>query len=775
MSLFPFDKDLRNSFYRSYRIYNKTRKFKARNLKSETIRKIDGLQSNNPKEFWNLINSLKENPRNVPPVNPDEFLNHFKNLNQVNPTVSNTSERLKIILSDLESRSNLFNELDFSISDNEILLAIKKLKSNKSGGLQLITNNMLKAGQSYLVPSLKKLFNSILVSGFYPEHWSTGYLSPIFKAGDKTKPENYRGIAITGCLGKLLNSIFNNRLEKFLEKNNIISQFQIGFSKKCRTTDHMFVLKSAIDKHIGKSQKLYTCFIDFKKAFDSVLHEAIYIKLLKCEVGGLFYKLLKNMYSKSLLHVKVGDTLTNSFISRLGVRQGDVLSPNLFKLFINDLPNYFLDTPDPILLNDTRVDCLLYADDVVLMSSSHEGMQKKLDMLANFCSDWGIEVNIAKTKIMIFNKSGRFIKENFLFRGMPLDCSKAYKYLGVTFTPSGSFKEAKMELYRKALKAIFKLKAEYFSLGPGVNSSLHVFDHTIKSILHYGADIWGCYMPKSFKTVHFCDFTKLSSFSPASKMEIHFIKNVLGVHKKSSNFASISEVGRHPLIFDSIKSSISYFYRLENLPPGLLRDSYINSKDLHKAGIHSWYSAIINIHKLIQTPDVNKYLLCKPTSLNRSIKFDLKNLYIDIWHETRNKLINQGGKLRTYLKLKNNFGCEKYIQLIKDLKVRSSITKFKISSHKLKIESGRYTKPFTPLENRKCERCDLNLIEDEIHFFDKCPSFSNSRLDLFEFILKSNKNYLTLSSFDKLFWTINCENVDILNKTGNFIMESGIT
>jgi hypothetical protein len=82
--------------------------------------------------------------------------------------------------------------LDETITEQEIVSAIKKIKSNKSGDLQLITNDML----NILAPILLKLFNSILSSGFYPDHWSTGYLSPIFKSGDRSKPENYRGIYI---------------------------------------------------------------------------------------------------------------------------------------------------------------------------------------------------------------------------------------------------------------------------------------------------------------------------------------------------------------------------------------------------------------------------------------------------------------------------------------------------------------------------------------------------------------------------------------------------
>jgi hypothetical protein len=105
-------------------------------------------------------------------------------------------------------------------------------------------------------------------------------------------------IAITGCLGKLLNSILNNRLDGFLLKNNIISPDQIGFTTKSRPADHIFVLKTSIDKYIYKRKKIYTCFIDLKKAFDSVMHEAIYI--------FHFMKFLKTCIANQSLMLKLG-------------------------------------------------------------------------------------------------------------------------------------------------------------------------------------------------------------------------------------------------------------------------------------------------------------------------------------------------------------------------------------------------------------------------------------------------------------------------------------
>lgn len=97
--------------------------------------------------------------------------------------------------------------------------AISKLKANTSGGLQLVSNNIIKSAQNYILPSLKLLFNKILTYGIYPKNWAHGYISPIFKSGSKDDPNNYRGITVAGCLGKLFNTILYSRLDKYLLQN----------------------------------------------------------------------------------------------------------------------------------------------------------------------------------------------------------------------------------------------------------------------------------------------------------------------------------------------------------------------------------------------------------------------------------------------------------------------------------------------------------------------------------------------------------------------------
>jgi hypothetical protein len=212
---------------------------------------------------------------------------------------------------------------------------------------------MLKNGQSILLPSLKKIFNACLSSGRYPKICDDGYITTIHKANDIADPNNYRGITVTSAIGKVFNSILNTRLDDFLCKNKIINNCQIGFTKNARTSDHMFIIKCIIDKYCKtENGKVYACFVDFQKAFDTVIHTGIQIKLLSIGVGSKFYEIIKNMYEVSKSCVKLQNHITDYFPINLVVKQGDNLSPNLFKIFINDLPDYIEDSIDPILFDN---------------------------------------------------------------------------------------------------------------------------------------------------------------------------------------------------------------------------------------------------------------------------------------------------------------------------------------------------------------------------------------------------------------------------------------
>ena len=340
----PFDISLRNSYFKHYREYRKLLKFKRKNYTKSIFSKLDDLESNDPKAYWSLVNSLKNEQENHNgpelAIGPNTWYEHFRNLNSVKSKFDERLDQLNQVLKN-DKQTKTFTLMDAIIKDEEIKNSISKLKNNKSSGLDSIRNEMIKSGANILLPCLNKLFNLIFSSGHYPSAWAKGYISPIFKTGDNSNPDNYRGITITSNIGKLFNIVLNSRLDTFLEENKIIDNVQIGFTKNARTSDHMFVMKSLIDKCINvNGGKLYSCFVDFRKAFDSVIHPGLQVKLRELDINGKFYDILCSLYAKSCVCVRFGDHRTDLFESKVGVRQGDVLSPNLFKIFINDLPSY---------------------------------------------------------------------------------------------------------------------------------------------------------------------------------------------------------------------------------------------------------------------------------------------------------------------------------------------------------------------------------------------------------------------------------------------------
>uniref|UniRef100_A0A8C5N4T6 Reverse transcriptase domain-containing protein n=1 Tax=Leptobrachium leishanense TaxID=445787 RepID=A0A8C5N4T6_9ANUR len=197
-----------------------------------------------------------------------------------------------------------------------------------------ILPEMIKHGSPEVHAAICKVFNLVLSVGFYPQVWNQGLITPIHKSGDQYDPANYRGICVSSTLGKLFNSIQNKRILSFLTQHNVLNRSQAGFMPNHRTTDHIYTLHSLIKDHVHNTKhgKIFACFVDFKKAFDSVWHPGLFLKLLESGIGGKTYDVIKSFCS-----IKVNGKRTEYFRQARGVRQGCSLSPTLFNIYINGL------------------------------------------------------------------------------------------------------------------------------------------------------------------------------------------------------------------------------------------------------------------------------------------------------------------------------------------------------------------------------------------------------------------------------------------------------
>ena len=432
-------------------------------------------------------------PANIP---LSRFEEYFKSVN--NPSdpfytpdedVMNFNERYVN-----EEFGIMFDELNVEFSEEEIIKSIKQLKTNKSSGPDRLINEFFIHGKNILLPVLLSLFNKIFENGTFPNDWSEGYIIPLHKKGSRSEAENYRGITLLSGLGKLFTRVINNRLTDWSEKYYVLIEAQAGFRVNMSTVDDVFVLHSLLTHVLNQGSKLYCAFIDFTKAFDYVVQDNLWYKMIKLGIRGKILNIIKSMYSVVKSRVKYDNKLGTEFFCSLGVRQGEYLSPMLFLLFLNDFEEVFATEGYGGLDVDTfKLFMLLYADDIVIFSKNAEELQVGLDVLVNYCNRWKLKVNVDKTKIMVFRKGGVLPRNlKFYYNDQQLEIVNKFRYLGVVFTAGGSFSECQNTLAGQAQKAIFQLNKYLYKftfLSP--RHKLELFDKLILPILNYGGEVWG--------------------------------------------------------------------------------------------------------------------------------------------------------------------------------------------------------------------------------------------------------------------------------------------
>lgn len=323
------------------------------------MQQLNDLHENDPRQFWKVLNNLK-NAENCEsnPISITEWTDYFKQLYSCSYP--------EMDIKDIEDSNSNNCQLDFPFTCKEVKDNIKLLRNNKQPGIDLISNELIKNGSNILTPYIVKLFNRILSMGQFPKTWNLSMISTIYKTGDINECKNYRGISLNSCLGKLFTSILQKRLSDYLEDNELLSRQQAGFRADFRTSDHIYTIKTILNKYINKLKKpVFVAFIDFSKAFDSVWRSALFYKMLTLGIGGNFYRIIKHMHMNTKFVIKKGSYTGPETVMEKGVRQGDSLSPVLFNIFVNDIDQIFnTNTCFPITIHEEKINHLMYADDL---------------------------------------------------------------------------------------------------------------------------------------------------------------------------------------------------------------------------------------------------------------------------------------------------------------------------------------------------------------------------------------------------------------------------
>ena len=169
---------------------------------------------------------------------------------------------------------------------------------------------------------------------------------------------------------------------------------------------------SLVRRTLKRKKKLYCCFIDYQKAFDFIDRSSLWSKLIKQGITGNIFSVIKSLYSHIKVCVKHNGQLTDYFNSTSGLLQGEVMSPILFSLYVNDFEIHFVHENCPSVdIQLINLFLLMYADDTVIMSEAREGLQNMLDSLVSYTKKWNLTVNIDKTKTMVF-RNGKKLRDD---------------------------------------------------------------------------------------------------------------------------------------------------------------------------------------------------------------------------------------------------------------------------------------------------------------------------------------------------------------------------
>ena len=692
---------------------------KKREYNQKEADRLVYLSKKDPKNFWREFKGNKDRV-----VDQEcNFFEHFKQLANIDSRVG--EEGTKEVENENRGDNNNKSEtLDSQIKLEELESALKGLKKNKSAGEDNLLNEFFKNASLPVKLFILLLFNKILDMEFFPAIWAIGKVVPVFKKGDKRDANNYRGITIMSCLGKLFTKIMNDRLNRFVEEKDILSDVQYGFRKGRGTTDCLFILKGLIDIMFSKGLKLYVCFVDYEKAYDLIDRTCLFHKLIKEGLSSKCINVFKSMYSKVKLKVST-DNENRLFSSNVGLLQGESTSPLLFSLFVNDLESSLFNTDINLNIVDTLIKILMFADDMIILSTSIEGLQEGLNSLSDYCKKWGLTVNINKTKIVIFRRGGKIAKqEKWVYNGKIVEIVSSFKYVGCELTSSGSFSNCIKNLVQSARRALFSMKR---NLNKNIEilpeTQLDMFNLMIAPILNYGCEVWG-----------------LRVADPIEKFHLSFLKCLLDVKISTPNCFVYGEVGVFPLIVERKVRIIKYWLKVIknlNVKEHLVQKVYRELVNINTENPEheNWVSGVKSLLESTGFGYIwqQQYVINETIFLN-SFKQRLKDIYMQNWWAD----IQTTTDNRLFKHIKTSFLFEPYLR-INNRALRSSLTKIRLSSHTFLCERGRWGPNNIEIDQRRCTVC--NKIENEFHCLIECPKFNNERRGLVTNDLLLNPNF----------------------------------
>eukprot|EP01137_Pigoraptor_chileana_P025805 Opistho-2@95846 len=517
----------------AYHLKRREVKLRAKTLINEEwetlCAEIDETRVSNPKRHWSLLRRLlpKSERRGAPIVRRIQnsagvvvedvgstkaaWFEYFNRLG--NPTVQEgefDDEFKRFVEDELTKEyspelSDDFKMLCEPIEDGKVHRALSAVQIGKAAGPDGVPNELLKAGGDFMVNLLRALFERSCKERKTPRAWKQGLIVPLHKKGDRTDPDNYRGITLLSCVGKLYNRVLQNRLAGALEDK--LADEQGGFRQGQGCEDQLAIIMDVMHRRLNPSTSsrrrpisapLHMAFLDLRKAYDTVWRDGLWYKLRTLGLPADIIAILQELYAECPNQVLVDGEVTDEFDIRAGLKQGDVLSPLLFNIFINDVVQAMKEggiEGVQLTYSDAKevqwASILLFADDVVLMSYSVGEINRALGIFSNFLRKWRGTLNVGKLKGMsICPTVVRDGDATVEYRGEPLEIVSKFPYLGVALTPNLDWTEAMSEAATHGRRQTGAIHGILTNKNLSMRTRQVVLQTRVRSGMEYGLELF---------------------------------------------------------------------------------------------------------------------------------------------------------------------------------------------------------------------------------------------------------------------------------------------
>jgi hypothetical protein len=376
------------------------------------------------------------------------------------------------------------------ITKENIRERLRTLNKTKTPGMDNINPLILSECSSAFSIPLELIFNLSFSSGKCPDMWLNANITPLFKKGDKLDPLNYRPVSLTSVICKLMESIVRDCISIFLAKNKLINDAQHGFvcGKNCCT--NLLETMDLITQAMEKKYLADVCFLDFAKAFDTVPHSRLAVKMNGYGIKGKLLEWCKAFLRNRVQRVVIGENASKWLNVSSGVPQGSVLGPLMFVIYINDL------------VDGLKNNCKLYADDTKIISiikgpEDQINLQNDLNKSMEWTQNWLIKFNKEKCKVMHIGKQNP--KYCYKIGETELKETEMERDLGILISNDLKWKNQVNSAILKANRILGQLKHSFVHFDTELIKLLYT--SMIRPHLEYINSVWNPYLKEDINSL----------------------------------------------------------------------------------------------------------------------------------------------------------------------------------------------------------------------------------------------------------------------------------